>query len=193
MGTPYYLSPEQAEGGLIDERSDLYSVGATLYHCLVGKPVFTGKSVSEIFTKQVHQPPVPLLEAGATAAEGTAQVVMRLLRKNPEDRFQTAQELVTAITAVKQADSGAAVPAAEGAAPVSRRKAAARKSRAGSATATTSATSPMAIGSASPSRSERPPLRATCLNATRMFAPKKNRKTPAPAKKSQMLVTIRSR
>ncbi len=102
-GTPYYLSPEQAQGKEIDERSDLYSLGATLYHALLGRPLFTGATVKEILTKQVYQDPVPLREAGARVSERLEQVVMQLLAKDPAKRFQNVRDLVLELESARVA------------------------------------------------------------------------------------------
>lgn len=107
MGTPYYLSPEQAQGERIDERSDLYALGATLYHAFAGKPLFTGKTVKEILTKQVHQTPVSLREVRGSLSEVTDALVMKLLAKDAADRFQSAAELLSAIDAAESATSTA--------------------------------------------------------------------------------------
>ncbi|MGE3167102.1 MAG: serine/threonine protein kinase [Planctomycetota bacterium] len=101
MGTPFYLSPEQATGKSVDERSDLYALGATLYHALAGKPLFTGKTVKEILTKQVHQEPVSLTAAGVSVSKATEALVMKLLAKDPAQRFQTAEGLLEAILAAE--------------------------------------------------------------------------------------------
>lgn len=125
MGTPFYLSPEQAQATGIDERSDLYALGATLYHCLVGKPLFTGKTVKEILTKQVHQEPVPPTEQGVTLSAATEALVLRLLAKDPGARYQSAEEVLRAL---QEAESSAAPTprAAKRPAPKSRRPVAAR-------------------------------------------------------------------
>ncbi len=127
-GTPFYLSPEQARGEEVDQRSDLYSLGATLYHCLAGKPVFTGGTVKEILTKQVHQEPVPIAEAAEGAGPLDA-VVMRLLQKDPASRFASADELVTALDQAMAQSAPAGRPA-PGNAPRSRKKAAEATGRA---------------------------------------------------------------
>ena len=93
QGTPFYLSPEAAQGGDLDARSDLYSLGALLYHCLAGKPLFTGGSVKEILKKHVHQDPAPIEEVagGATALD---PIVMKLLAKDPADRYASAAHVL---------------------------------------------------------------------------------------------------
>ncbi|MFQ5655694.1 MAG: protein kinase, partial [Planctomycetota bacterium] len=129
LGTPFYISPEQAQGQGIDERSDLYSLGATLYHAISGKPPFTGKSVKEIFTKQVHQPPVPLSEAGAQVCPRMEALVLRLLEKDPGARFQSTGELLSAIDDAVRELKDAAAPRTR--APRSRPRGQARPGRPG--------------------------------------------------------------
>lgn len=121
MGTPFYLSPEQAAGKGIDERSDLYALGATLYHALCGKPVFTGQTVKEILTKQIHQEPVPLKETGVKVSAATEAIVMKLLAKDPAARYQTAKDLLQAIAAADKAISSAKGVESQRPAPRSRR------------------------------------------------------------------------
>lgn len=119
QGTPFYLSPEQAQGQEIDARSDLYSLGATLYHCVAGKPVFTGGTVKEILKKQVHQDPVPVAEA-AGASGPLDDIIMKLLSKQPGDRYQTAEEVVAAIGRASSGTGGGR--RAPGSAPRSRKR-----------------------------------------------------------------------
>src|ERR1700752_4698470 len=59
VGTPAYLSPEQALGTPVDKRSDIFSIGSLLYECLTGKPVFSGKSLAEIFAQVIRDDPAP--------------------------------------------------------------------------------------------------------------------------------------
>ncbi|MEE8142092.1 MAG: serine/threonine-protein kinase, partial [Planctomycetota bacterium] len=101
MGTPFYLSPEQAQGREIDARSDLYSLGATLYHALCGRPPFSGKTVKEILSKQVHQAPVPLREREPSVSPPTEAWVMRLLEKDPADRPQSVAQFLEELDAAE--------------------------------------------------------------------------------------------
>ena len=121
QGTPYYLSPEQAKNGEIDARSDLYSFGATLYHCLAGKPVFTGGTVKEILTKQVHQDPAPISEAVGTSSS-LDPVVMKLLSKDPSERYGNAEECLAALNLAARSDPQKKRP--PGTAPRSRKRSA---------------------------------------------------------------------
>lgn len=117
VGTPYYLSPEQAEGQGIDERSDLYSMGATLYHACAGKPPFTGNSVKEILKKHIHQDPISPREAGAEIDADFDAVIMKLLAKDPAQRYQSARDFLAALS---QLGTGAAAQPQRSGAPRSR-------------------------------------------------------------------------
>jgi serine/threonine-protein kinase len=88
LGTAAYMSPEQAQGKPLDERSDVFSFGAVLYETLSGKRAFTGDSMVDILSAVVRDEPSPL-----QTSPGIARIVMRCLRKNPRDRFQSVAEL----------------------------------------------------------------------------------------------------
>jgi eukaryotic-like serine/threonine-protein kinase len=92
MGTAQYLSPEQARGAPVTASSDLYSVGIVLYEMLTGKVPFTGDSAIEIAMKHLNEAPKPPSKIRPEIPEDLDQVVLRALSKNPEDRYQTAEE-----------------------------------------------------------------------------------------------------
>jgi serine/threonine-protein kinase len=98
LGTPTYISPEQARGDAdVDIRSDLYSLGATLYHMLVGKPPFEAATPQAVMAKHLTEaPPQPRLY-DPTISPATEAIVVRLLAKRREDRFQTPSELLGAL------------------------------------------------------------------------------------------------
>ena len=99
MGTPHYMSPEQAMGKLVDGRSDVYAVGVMLYEMLLGFPPFDGADSYSIGYKQVHEvPPAPDVVDTRTPAP-LAQIVMRCLAKNPAERFQRGNDLADALLA----------------------------------------------------------------------------------------------
>ena len=89
LATPLYMSPEQYEGGRLDERSDLYSVGVILYEMLTGKPPFTASNAPALAYQHVNSP-VPRLPQRLSGYQG---IVDRLMAKRPEQRFQSAREL----------------------------------------------------------------------------------------------------
>jgi eukaryotic-like serine/threonine-protein kinase len=93
IGTAQYLSPEQARGAPVDQRSDVYSVGVVLYEMLTGKVPFTGETPLEIAMKHLSEVPVPPSELRPDVPEDLDLVVLRALAKDPEDRYQTAEEM----------------------------------------------------------------------------------------------------
>jgi serine/threonine-protein kinase len=114
MGTPDYMSPEQARGHAVDGRSDLYSVGVVLYHLLAGRTPFEGDSPVGIALQHVSEPPVPPSQI-RNVHPGLEGVCLRALSKRPEDRFQTAREMRKALrdALTMPAPSAALVPARE--------------------------------------------------------------------------------
>jgi serine/threonine protein kinase len=94
VGTPHYMSPEQARGGKGSPSMDLYSLGCMAYEMLSGKPPFEGESPAEIVLKHFQSPPVPLLLETKDVPPELDRIVMRLLRKNPEERHRDAYELL---------------------------------------------------------------------------------------------------
>jgi serine/threonine-protein kinase len=93
IGTAQYLSPEQARGVAVDQRSDLYSVGVVLYEMLTGKTPFTGDTPVEIAMKHLSDPPRPPSVERSDIPPDLDMVVLRALAKNPDDRYQTAEEM----------------------------------------------------------------------------------------------------
>jgi eukaryotic-like serine/threonine-protein kinase len=94
MGTAQYLSPEQARGAPVTAASDLYSAGVVLYEMLTGKVPFTGDSAIEIAMKHVNELPRPPSKLRAEIPPELDQIVLRSLAKEPEDRYQTADEFI---------------------------------------------------------------------------------------------------
>lgn len=93
IGTPYYMSPEQAKGEASDGRSDLYSLGVVLYEMLTGEKLFHADSSLAISVKHIHEQPPKLPDELAHAQP----LMDRLLAKKPEQRFQTAREVIDAL------------------------------------------------------------------------------------------------
>ncbi|MGW6567992.1 protein kinase domain-containing protein [Streptomyces sp. NPDC054975] len=93
MGTPQYLSPEQALGKAVDHRSDLYATGCLLYELLALRPPFTGETPLSVVYQHVQDAPVPPSEVAHPSPPELDGLVMRSLAKDPDDRFQSAEEM----------------------------------------------------------------------------------------------------
>ena len=95
LGTPYYISPEQArDPETADVRSDLYSLGATLYHMATGVPPFQGATLAEVLTSVMSEAPVSPLAINPGLSEEMSLVIRKLLAKDPALRYQTPRELL---------------------------------------------------------------------------------------------------
>ncbi|MDR1519261.1 MAG: protein kinase [Planctomycetota bacterium] len=109
LGTPHYMSPEQASGKTITASTDIYSLGAAFYHVFAGHPPFDAGTPEEIMIKHVRERPRPLAEAAPGMPPEIARVVDRALAKDPGDRYPDAGRLRDAIVlAVRRAWPGAA-------------------------------------------------------------------------------------
>ena len=98
MGTPEYMSPEQARGEHeIDTRSDVYSLGCAIYHAVCGYPAFEGPSPVAILQKQLREEPRRPSEVVPGLALGVENILMKCMKKEPAERYQTCAELVQAI------------------------------------------------------------------------------------------------
>ncbi|MER6101400.1 protein kinase [Streptomyces sp. NPDC001832] len=93
MGTPQYLSPEQALGKAVDHRSDLYATGCLLYELLALRPPFMGETPLSVVYQHVQDTPVPPSEVLDAVPPELDGLVMRSLAKDPDDRFQSAEEM----------------------------------------------------------------------------------------------------
>lgn len=107
MGTPLYMSPEQIQAGEIDNRADLYSFGAVLYHLVTGQPPFVGDDPVSIGYQHVHELPVPPRVLRPELPESWESVILRALAKDPNQRYQTAVAMERAVEALPaEADAG---------------------------------------------------------------------------------------
>jgi eukaryotic-like serine/threonine-protein kinase len=103
LGTVQYVSPEQAQGKPVSPRSDLYSVGVVLYELLTGQVPFEGEAPVSIALKQVSEPPVPPSQLEPSIPPALEGVVMRALEKDPDHRFQDADEFIGALEQARRA------------------------------------------------------------------------------------------
>jgi len=95
LGTPLYMSPEQARGqSALDTRSDIYSLGATLYHAVVGSPPFTSPNAAAVITKHLFEKPPWPRDAVPELTEGFCNVLMKMLAKKPAARYQSPTQLL---------------------------------------------------------------------------------------------------
>jgi serine/threonine protein kinase len=97
VGTPAYMSPEQAAGGVVDGRSDLFALGCVLYEMLTGEVAFAGPTPSATIARRFVWSPPPLTTTRADAPPAVAEVVARLLSKEAAERPQTGAQVVTAL------------------------------------------------------------------------------------------------
>ena len=97
MGTAEYMSPEQGKGLWVDHRSDLYALGVVLYEMLTGAPPFSGQNPVSVILKHIRESPPPMAEAHVEVPAQTQQIVLKLLAKEPVDRYQSAEEVVRAL------------------------------------------------------------------------------------------------
>lgn len=108
MGTPHYLSPEQAQGFEVTAVSDLYSIGVMLYEALTGRVPFEADSAVAIAMKQVSQPPQRPSSINPQVSPALDAVVMRALEKEPGQRFQSADAFIAALDAALKDPGGVA-------------------------------------------------------------------------------------
>ncbi len=103
MGTPLYMSPEQVERKTVDTRTDIYSFGVTCYHMFTGTPPFRGTSPIEVAYQHVHKDPQPLAEIRPDLPPALCAIIGKMMAKKPEDRYQSAREIVRDINQLREA------------------------------------------------------------------------------------------
>lgn len=101
MGTVGYLSPEQARGKVADERSDIFSFGAMLYQMVAGRQAFSGENNLDIIASIIHKDPDPLAELNPNAPPRLVAAVDRAIRKDPDERFQSVDEMLVELRAAR--------------------------------------------------------------------------------------------
>ena len=101
FGTPYYISPEQVRGeARVDFRADIYSLGATFYQMLTGRPPFTAPTPQEVMQKHLTEPPPDPRQFVPNLPQVLCDILAKALAKRPEDRYQTAEKFLAALSAI---------------------------------------------------------------------------------------------
>jgi eukaryotic-like serine/threonine-protein kinase len=113
LGTPSYMSPEQARGSALDGRSDLFAVGAVFYEMLAGTKAFRGESITGLIFKIIAEEPTPIREVDAELPDAVSQILARALSKAPETRYQTGRELADALLTLTRSGSNPTLRQAE--------------------------------------------------------------------------------
>ena len=102
LGTPMYMSPEQVQGNEVDHRSDLYSLGVTFYHMLAGQPPFRAETAVAMALKHVHETPTSLAVHRPDLPKPLVSLVMKLMAKDPENRYPSAAEMLKDLSRIKE-------------------------------------------------------------------------------------------
>ena len=101
MGSVYYMSPEQVSGGAVDARSDIYSLGVTLYELLTGRRPFQADTTFSILNAQVNTVPQPPIELNAALPPALNEIILTAMQKDPSMRFQSADAFLNAVRSLK--------------------------------------------------------------------------------------------
>ncbi len=112
VGSPVYMSPEQAMGGVVGTAADLYALGVVLHELLSGTAPFTGSSAVVVLHRHVYEPPVPLRQVRPEVPAPLEELVLRLLAKDPRDRPANAQEVYRSLAPLLPVPDRAADPGA---------------------------------------------------------------------------------
>jgi serine/threonine-protein kinase len=110
MGSIYYMAPEQVRGGAIDARSDIYSFGVLLYEMLTGRKPFQADTSYSVLNAQLNDPPTPPAEVNPALSPQLNDIVLRAMAKNPDERFQSADEFRNALRALREQPAAQPVP-----------------------------------------------------------------------------------
>ena len=110
VGTVDYMSPEQACGQTVDGRSDLFSLGCSMYHLITGRQAFPGDSPIERLGKRIKGRPVPITDLRPDLPSSLVAVLDRLMANNPNERYQKAEEAAEALSGLIRSKKSAAKP-----------------------------------------------------------------------------------
>jgi serine/threonine protein kinase len=111
IGTPEYMSPEQAEGGAVDHRTDLYALGVVLYQMLTGRAPFHSTTPHATLHSVIYEPPPPVRQLRPSLSPAIESVVMRSISKQPASRYQSGSKMVAALKAALSGQPTVAVAA----------------------------------------------------------------------------------
>ncbi len=117
MGTPLYMSPEQVNGRKLDSRTDIYSLGVTCYHMLTGAPPFRGETALSVAVQHLKQEPERLEHVRGDLPPVLCRIVHKMMAKNPDKRYQSAQEVQRDLKRLTQTDGDVEAAAEEEPAP----------------------------------------------------------------------------
>ena len=107
MGTPAFMPPEQASNAAgVDARADIYSLGCTLYDLLIGRPPFVGQTAAELITHHANKPVVPPDRVARHVPAALSQIVMKMLAKQPDQRYAKMEEVIVALESWLGIESG---------------------------------------------------------------------------------------
>ena len=98
VGTPLYMAPEQIEGGKIDGRTDVYALGALMFHMVTGRPPFRGEDALSVAVKHLQETPLNPSEVNNEVPSGWDAVILKALSKHPANRFQSVNDMIQAVT-----------------------------------------------------------------------------------------------
>ena len=112
LGTPHYISPEQAQGLDVDSRSDLYSLGATWFRLVTGRTVFDATDVKEIVRRQIEEPAPAVRDLNREVPAPVAELIEKLLAKDPSTRPASAEALLGELERWSAPKSGAGLKVA---------------------------------------------------------------------------------
>ena len=113
MGTPAFMSPEQCDGKKVDGRSDIYSLGGTFYRLVTGRLPFEAETAMSMMYRHKHEALVPPHEIVPALPKGMSAIVVKMMAKKREHRYQTMSEVIEAIKNVKRAEQPLPAPASE--------------------------------------------------------------------------------
>ena len=102
MGTPQYISPEHLTGAEMDVRSDIYSLGATLFHILTGRFAFEGRTATDIARKHLEEQLIDPQQLNPSISSSISDIIFKMMAKNPNDRYQNAADLVEDLNLVRK-------------------------------------------------------------------------------------------